>query len=156
MLFIAHRGNTNGPDQFENSPEHIDKAISLGYDVEIDVWVDGPKNGHQIWLGHDNPQYKIDNYFLEYRRNNIWCHAKNIQALKYLLDNRFHVFFHDKDDYTITSKGFIWSYPGTELVKGAICVMPEMADDPDYLEKNIHLIHGVCSDYVQIHKNKFA
>ena len=153
MLFIAHRGNTNGPDQFENSPEHIDKAISLGFDVEVDVWVDG----YKIFLGHDEPQYKIDNFFLEKRRNNIWCHAKNIHALKYLLDNRFHVFFHDKDDYTLTSKGYIWSYPGTTLVEGSICVVPEMmTQDPDYLEKNIHLIHGVCSDYVQTHKIKFA
>ena len=152
MLFIAHRGNTNGPDKSENSPEHIDKAISLGYDVEIDIWVDG----YKIFLGHDNPQYEIDNYFLENRRNVIWCHAKNIKALKYLLDNKFHVFFHDKDDYTLTSKGFIWAYPGKELVKGAICVMPEMTNDPEYLKKNIHLIHGVCSDYVQIHQFKFA
>lgn len=152
MLFIAHRGNTNGPDQFENSPEHVDKAISMGYDVEIDVWIDG----HNIYLGHDNPQYEIDNYFLEKRRNVIWCHAKNIHALKWLVENNFNTFFHNTDDYTLTSTGYIWAYPGTELVKGAICVVPEMADDPDYLEKNIHLIHGVCSDYVQIHKIKFA
>ena len=143
MLFIAHRGNTNGPDQFENSPEHIDKAISLGFDVEVDVWVDG----YKIFLGHDEPQYKIDNQFLEMRRNVIWCHAKNIQALKYLLDNKFHVFFHDKDDYTLTSKGYIWSYPGTTLVEGAICVMPEVAIDPLYLEKNKDIIYAVCSDY---------
>jgi hypothetical protein len=152
MRWIAHRGNLSGPDTKENHPNHIDKAISLGYDVEIDVWVDG----YKIYLGHDNPQYKIDNYFLEKRRNVLWCHAKNIQALKFLLDNHFHVFFHDKDDYTLTSKGFIWSYPGTELVKGSICVMPEMADDPEYLNKSKHLLHGVCTDYVLTYKNKFA
>jgi hypothetical protein len=152
MRFIAHRGNLTGPDSKENHPDHIDNAISLGYHVEIDLWIEG----YEIFLGHDEPQYKIDNQFLEKRRHYIWCHAKNIQALKYLLDNKFHVFFHDKDDYTLTSKGYIWAYPGTTLVEGAICVMPEMADDPEYLEKNIHLIHGVCSDYVQIHKNKFA
>jgi hypothetical protein len=115
----------------------------LGYDVEIDVWVEG----YKMFLGHDEPQYRIDNYFLEKRRNYIWCHAKNVQALKYLVDNRFHVFFHDKDDCTLTSKGFIWAYPGNTLVKGSICVMPEMADDPDYLEKNKDIIYAVCSDY---------
>ena len=81
------------------------------------------------------------------RRNVIWCHAKNIQALKFLLDNKFHVFFHDKDDYTLTSKGYVWAYPGKNLVEGAICVMPEMAEDPLYLEKNKDIIYAVCSDY---------
>jgi hypothetical protein len=152
VRYIAHRGNVSGPSLNENHPDHIDNAIASGFDVEIDVWIDG----YEIFLGHDEPQYEIADQFLEKRRHYIWCHAKNIQALKYLLDNKFHVFFHDKDDYTLTSEGYIWAYPGTELVKGAICVMPENADDPEYLAKNIHLIHGVCSDYVQIHKNKFA
>lgn len=152
MLFIAHRGNISGPDASENSPCHIDKAISLGYDVEIDIWVDG----YEIYLGHDNPQYKIDNYFLEKRRNVIWCHAKNIQALKFLLERKFNTFFHDTDDYTLTSKGVIWSYPGSVLVEGSVCVMPEMVEDLDYLANNINIIHGVSSDYIQIYKNKFS
>jgi hypothetical protein len=145
VRYIAHRGNLTGPDSKENHPDHIDNAIASGFDVEIDVWI----NGYEIFLGHDEPQYKINNQFLEKRRNVLWCHAKNIHALKWLVENKFNTFFHDKDDYTLTSKGHIWAYPGTTLVEGAICVMPEMADDPNYLEKNIHLIHGVCSDYVQ-------
>jgi len=152
MRFIAHRGNLTGPSLNENHPDHIDNSIASGFDVEIDVWI----NGYEIFLGHDEPQYKIDNNFLEKRRNVLWCHAKNIQALKWLVENNFNTFFHDTDDYTLTSKGFIWAYPGTTLVEGAICVMPEMANDPEYLAKNINIIHGVCSDYVQIHKNKFA
>ena len=37
MRIIAHRGNVTGPCKDENCPEHIDKAISLGYDVEVTV-----------------------------------------------------------------------------------------------------------------------
>jgi hypothetical protein len=144
MKFIAHRGNVNGPDVSENSPCHIDKAISLGYDVEIDVWIG---DNRIIYLGHDNPQYKIDAQFLEERRHVLWCHAKNVNALKWLVENDFNTFFHDTDDYTLTSKGVVWAYPGKELVQGSVCVMPEMAEDPSYLEKNKDIIYAVCSDY---------
>ncbi|AGE53449.1 hypothetical protein ATCVGM07011_198L [Acanthocystis turfacea Chlorella virus GM0701.1] len=152
MIFIAHRGNVSGPDVSENSPSHIDRAISLGYDAEIDVWI----VDNTIYLGHDAPQYEIDEDFLEKRRNVIWCHAKNIHALQWLIGNNFNTFFHDIDDYTLTSKGVIWAYPGKELVKGSVCVMPEMAEDPLYLEKNKDIISAVCSDYVELHKQNFS
>jgi hypothetical protein len=152
MLYIAHRGNVNGPDASENSPGHIDRAISLGYDAEIDVWI----VDHTIYLGHDAPRYEIDEDFLEKRRDVIWCHAKNIHALQWLVDNKFNTFFHDTDEYTLTSKGIIWAYPGKELVTGSVCVMPEMAEDPLYLEKNKDNVRGVCTDYVDLYKNKFA
>ena len=153
MLFIAHRGNVHGPDASENSPCHIDKALSAGYEAEVDVWL---SDNNLLYLGHDMPQYKIDAKFLEDRRNVLWCHAKNIHALKWLVENDFNTFFHDIDDYTLTSRGVVWAYPGKELVEGSICVMPEMAKDPDYLAKNINIIHGVCSDYVQLYKIKFT
>ena len=39
MYLISHRGNVNGknPDR-ENSPLYIKAALTLGYDVEVDVW----------------------------------------------------------------------------------------------------------------------
>lgn len=41
MKFIAHRGNVFGPNiELENSPNYIYEAISMGYDVEVDLWVD--------------------------------------------------------------------------------------------------------------------
>jgi hypothetical protein len=144
MLFIAHRGNVNGPSIFENSPRHIDEAISSGYEAEVDVWIGDDRS---IYLGHDMPQYKIDAQFLEERRSVLWCHAKNVHALKWLVENDFNTFFHDIDDYTLTSKGYIWAFPGKALVKGSVCVMPEMAEDPSYLEKNKDVIYAVCSDY---------
>ena len=144
MIFIAHRGNTNGPSVFENSPAHIDAAISGGHNAEVDIW----KLDDDMYLGHDEPTYKIIASFLEERRHVLWCHAKNVDALKWLVDNDFNTFFHDTDDYVLTSLGYIWCYPGKPLVKGSICVMPEMAKDPEYLEKNKHLAYAVCSDYL--------
>ena len=39
MILISHRGNINGKfKSWENEPTYIDKAISEGYDVEVDVW----------------------------------------------------------------------------------------------------------------------
>ena len=59
MVLISHRGNTNGKfESYENEPMYIDKAISDGFDVEIDVWmVEG-----QLFLGHDIPgKYPTNN-----------------------------------------------------------------------------------------------
>ena len=38
--YIAHRGNVNGKNESrENSPDYIMEAISLGFYVEIDVYI---------------------------------------------------------------------------------------------------------------------
>ena len=56
MKYISHRGNVDGIClELENRPEYIDAAISLGYDVEIDLRT---LNGC-LYLGHDDPQYPI-------------------------------------------------------------------------------------------------
>ena len=69
MLLIAHRGNVSGPrTEFENNPIYIDKAIELGYDVEIDVWFVNNK----LFLGHDEPQYKIDDEATLTSERYIW------------------------------------------------------------------------------------
>jgi hypothetical protein len=46
--------------------------------VEIDV---RSING-ELWLGHDEPQYRIDHNWLDKRRNYLWLHCKNIVAAK--------------------------------------------------------------------------
>lgn len=141
-ILIAHRGNTNGPDQSrENHPDYIDEAIGMGFDVEVDVRViDGA-----IWLGHDDPQYQITHQFLYDRASKLWCHAKNLAALQFLIKNGFHVFSHDNDDYIITSKGFIWTYPGKPVNEDTICVMPERAS---YTREELLRCQGVCSDFI--------
>ena len=62
MKIISHRGNIRGavPDK-ENRPSYIDCAIGSGYDVEIDLrMIDG-----ELWLGHDEPQYRIEHSCLK-------------------------------------------------------------------------------------------
>ena len=138
MYLISHRGNINGiQEKKENNPEYINDAISKGFDVEVDVRFE---NKH-FFLGHDINQYKIDKEFLLNKK--IWCHAKTVEALEALEQINAHYFWHEEDDYTITSRGFIWTYPGKELLKNSICVLPENFD-----YKNIQC-KGICSDFIE-------
>jgi len=143
MRYIAHRGNLIGPcPELENHPEYITNALDLGFDCECDVW------WHEggWWLGHDRPQYMIGADFLTH--GGLWIHAKNIEALerlKHFLNLNY--FWHDRDDYTLTSLGYIWSYPGSDLTKETVCVMPEHAD-PQYKPEEKRLAWAMCSDYI--------
>ena len=137
MVLISHRGNIQGKSPgLENMPEYINDTLNKGYHVEIDVWY---KNG--FYLGHDNPQYNVKPNFLA--QDKIWCHAKNIEAIiemsKY---PKIHYFWHQEDDITLTSKGYIWAYPGKQPIKDSIAVMPEIYND------NLDKCIGICSDYI--------
>ena len=136
MLLISHRGNLFGKKpELENSPNYIRNALNTGFDVEIDIWF---KNG-DLFLGHDEPQYQTDLSFL--RDNRLWCHAKNIEALHLMVENRIHCFWHQEDDVTLTSKGFLWTYPGKPLTDKSICVSLGKID-------KTMKCYGICSDYI--------
>ncbi len=141
MILISHRGNLNGPQpENENSPDYIEKAL-LNYNVEIDIFF--YKN--ELWLGHDNPEYKIKN--LNWLENNkLWCHAKNLEALDKMLKHpKIHCFWHQNDDVTLTSRGYMWTYPNKRLFSNSIAVIKEK------LDKNVlPACSGICSDYVEI------
>lgn len=145
MILISHRGNITGPNpERENSKDYISEALRQGYSVEIDVWfVDG-----KIYLGHDSPEHEVDIQFL--KNNLLWCHCKNIDALQLLLKNDIHCFFHQEDDVTLTSKGYMWIYPGKKLVSNSVCVMPERG----YSGK-LDLCYAICSDHVADYAKKF-
>jgi len=138
MKLISHRGNINGrlPEQ-ENNPDYILSAIKSGFDVEVDVWYEKSK----LYLGHDEPTHFIDIGFL--KSDKLWCHCKNIDALYFLLENKIHCFFHDQDKATLTSQGYIWTYPGQKLTEKSICVMPEKSSWSIPGD-----ISGICSDYI--------
>jgi len=128
-----------GKTDYENQPNYILNALDEGFDVEIDVWV---KNG-LLFLGHDFAEFPI---FLDFLKNDkLWCHAKNYEALDFLMKNNIHCFWHENDKFTITSKGYIWQYPSDITYENSIFLMPEIFD------KNIDLknIKGICSDYIQ-------
>jgi len=58
MKLISHRGNISGVyTDLENTEGYIQKAIDLGYEVEIDVWY----KDFKLYLGHDGPEIKIIN-----------------------------------------------------------------------------------------------
>ena len=141
MILISHRGNLDGKrEEFENHPDYIEDAKKRGFDVEVDVWF--TKNN--FFLGHDEPQFRVNSEFLEDQK--LWCHSKNTDALKELSKLNCHYFWHNTDDYTITSKGFIWIYPGKPILKNGICVMPEKS-------KKMNLdCKGICSDFIESYK----
>ena len=142
MFLISHRGNVSGITESENKPSYIDTALKLGYDVEIDVW----KLEETFWLGHDKPQYKIDLEYLLTRENKLWCHAKNLSALKTMLDNNIHCFWQEKDDYAITSRGYVFTHSKiTEASDLSILISLDAT-----LE--LPLCAGVCSDYITGYK----
>jgi hypothetical protein len=143
MLLISHRGNIQGRiPQHENSPIYIWEALELGFDVEIDVWV---KN-REFYLGHDGPDYLVTEKFLTNPK--LWCHAKSLGALNMMLDNNnIHCFWHQTDSYTLTSKGYVWTYPNQPLCEKSICVMPT---DLSTYDTNII---GICSDNILAYKN---
>lgn len=137
MFLISHRGNIEGPNkEKENNPDYILRALEKNFHVEIDIWV----KQNQIFLGHDDPTYKVTLNFI--KNNSIWCHAKNFEALLYLRENNCHFFWHQNDKYTITSKGYIWAYPGETISKDAICVLPES------FNWKVEPCAGICSDYI--------
>jgi hypothetical protein len=145
MILISHRGNLNGPNEVrENSPYYIMEAIAEGYDVEIDVWhID-----NILYLGHDNPQYDIDLKWFQNRISKLWIHCKSIEAIIFFkeLQYEFNYFWHQEDTLTLTSKGYIWAYPGKQPIKNSIAVMPEIYKD------NISNVIGICSDYIENYK----
>lgn len=143
MFLISHRGNILGPNKRdENRPDYVEHAmLDKGFDVEVDVWM----VGNRYYLGHDAPTHMVNWSFLEDER--LWCHAKNTEALFGLLEMGLHCFFHGKDDVTLTSRGFLWTYPGKKLSRLSIAVMPEsFVNGADWIKDRD--MAGVCSDYV--------
>lgn len=141
MKLISHRGNINGSDPMrENSPDYILEAIEKGFDVEIDIWYE---NG-EFYSGHDFPQDEISLDFLINNKNKLWCHAKTIDTLYELIKLKLHTFFHNRDLATLTSKGFIWTYPNEDVTPKSVIVN----NNSTVRKYNIN-IYGVCSDYIE-------
>lgn len=150
MMFIAHRGHISGiqPD-LENNPTYLKMAIQMGYAVETDVWY---MNG-RFMLGHDEPIFEVQRSFLEQKE--VWCHAKNAEALDQLLTPfACHVFWHENDRMTITSRGFIWHFPTNhDFNHRSICVLPEVGYE--FGDKIPKICYAICSDHIQKYKHDY-
>lgn len=153
MRFISHRGNVQGPNNLENSPSQVDWCLNQSLDCEVDLWV---QNGVYL-LGHDFGQYIIERDWLLDREGALWIHCKNIEALHSLRSlerQTLNFFWHQEDTYTLTSRNFIWVYPGDLVVPGSIAVLPEKWITDERFNE-ISTSYGICTDYVLEFKNKF-
>ena len=144
MILIAHRGNINGPNPaMENHPDYVQAALDAGYDVEIDLW--RPDGQWKSYLGHDAPQY---DYWVGWENPRLWIHCKDLGALRlcqYQEAIAGNYFWHQNDDFTLTSRNWIWTFPGKPLTPNSICVMPENCPEEPLMLRGCV---GVCSDYV--------
>ncbi len=150
MILISHRGNITRPiPERENDPKYVHEAIVNGFDVEVDVWfVEG-----KFKLGHDGPTYDFPHELIEYHHSRLWLHCKNLEAITQFntldrIGSTLNYFWHQKDDITLTSKGYIWAYPGKQPLENSIAVLPEINDD------NISKCTGICSDIIEKYKNE--
>ena len=144
MKLISHRGNTTErkPD-LENHPDYIMDAYKSGFNVEIDVWnIEG-----EFYLGHDEPTYQVDWKFLI--RHGFWCHAKNFEALHRMRHCGAHCFWHQEDEYTLTSEGFIWTYPGKKIGSQSVIVCKTEKETIDACKQRLY---GICSDFIGVLK----
>ena len=137
MKIISHRGNVRGaiPDR-ENRPSYIDCAIGNGYDVEIDVRL----IAGQLWLGHDEPQYKVEHSWLQPRKEYLWIHCKDLAAAQECCD--YQSFCHTSDPYTYTTTGKVWLHDLSMKVNDAI--IPLIDDPIAYLP---HKPYAICTYY---------
>lgn len=143
MILIAHRGNVSGKvGDRENTISFIEEAIDQGFDVEVDMckW-----DGSKFYLGHDDPGESVDPEWL--RGKPLWVHAKDHEVLQELVKRNIHCFWHDTDRYTITSKGYIWAYPGEPGGENCICVHPEQ-------RKDWKSFSGICGDNIIKYKEQ--
>jgi len=151
MILIAHRGNTEGPrKEKENHPQYIDRALNLGYDVEVDVW---GSFDTKLFLGHDEPQFQIPPEWIFERAHKLWIHAKDLPSLFTFSQQAAGIktFWHQEDRYTITTNGFLWTYPGAILTPRSICVMPEKTPEV-YSAEDLQKCAGICSDFISEYK----
>lgn len=149
MKYIAHRGLFQGPNpDLENRPEQIDLAIANGFECEVDMW----KYNNLLFLGHNEGKYNVPFSFV--LKTGLWIHAKNHAALEWLSTNTQGVkyFWHERDEYTLTSSGHIWSYPGKELTTKTVMLMPEWNDPELVNDYNVDCF-GICSDWVEKLRN---
>lgn len=141
MLVISHRGNQDGPGVNENDPFQLVATISNGIEVEVDLWYEDDK----WFLGHDGPEREVPIDFLLDLKKHAWFHCKNLEALERLssLHSDLRYFWHENDKFTLTSNGYIWTYPGQKVTDKSIIVDLDLSS----LESYKDIAYAVCTDY---------
>jgi hypothetical protein len=162
MFIISHRGNLQGAHTAkggENSVQAIEQAV---FDhhlyVEVDVWLHDGK----LWGGHDGPHHDITPVMKNMAlAGKTFFHTKTAETMLYLIEQcvdpkgeyymRYaDMFGHNVDNFALTARKLIWTYPERPLTKRSIAVMPELyrTEEKDGLMAGkISHIAGVCTDY---------
>jgi hypothetical protein len=152
MIVISHRANLKGIEENrENNPKYIDECISLGFDVEIDLRM---KN-NKLFLGHDFAQYEISIEWLLERKNNLWIHIKEYEALQIIMKYKQELkfFCHENDRFTIISNGLIWCHDlSNKMNENCIIPLLSLKQVKDYEDYNSF---AICTDYVYDCVEKF-
>ena len=106
--------------------------------MEVDAWITD-----RLYLGHDKPDNHCPMDFLISNSNRLWIHCKNLKALEVLNGIKcLNIFWHQKDDYTLTSKGYVWTYPKKGVCDKSVLVIK------DATKYNGEKCYGLCSDTV--------
>jgi len=144
MIYISRHGNLTGP--FDKTPKlkKISTALEKGFDVEINIRYE-KQDGFTI--GNPRHSVKVEKEFLIDNQKNLWCHCKNLKALSECLVLGLNCFSSEFDDYSLTSKLFIWGYPG-KIIPGGILVLPELLNQFPTTIK----IAGICSNDIEKYK----
>lgn len=144
-IIISHRGNISGknPD-FENNTEHIGNLIDKNpaLYVEVDLWA--YSMGRELYLHHDGKiegNKTNDRFFAKYKRN-LFVHCKNPAAAYYCRNFGLNYFAHDKDDFVVTSNGFVWYFPGKEK-PGCNGIMLDFTENV----RDLAGYAGICTDF---------
>ena len=74
-------------------------------------------------------------------------HAKNLDALEYLTSTGHKYFWHQEDDFTLTSNNKIWTYPNKDATKQSIVVCNTLDECIKYRDQGVY---GICSDYIGV------
>jgi len=144
MKIISHRANLYGKNpNTENKIKQIEDCIKLGFDVEIDLRY---KNKN-FYLGHDECQEKINLNFLEKHAKKLWVHCKDFDSLNLIIGKNINYFWHQKDDFTLTSKKIIWTYPKKIVSYNSVIVCTNKKQTLDNKSKKIF---GICTDWCYI------
>ena len=148
MKIISHRGNINGKvlDK-ENKPSYLDSAILSKIEVETDIrWID-----NKFYLGHDNPDYIINEEWILKRKEYIWFHCKNLESAKELskIEN-VKYFCHSNDDYVLTSTKYLWVH-NLKLPIDNTCIIP-LLDEQSVKNFENKDVYAICTDHLNLFK----
>lgn len=149
MRFISHRGNLKGRHKtYENIPSVIENVISQGYSVEIDVW----EINNELFLGHDQPDWKVSLEFFKSNYEKLLIHCKDDASLFKLSSIPvLELFTHADDKFTLSSKGKILIHPHTVTTyRKGILIMPEMSH---YTVDEILQFDGIVSDNIKFYED---